>query len=147
MKLIEKTDLMDGDWSYQWTAEELKNEKDCLRLAISACTLGELDRVECRGYMDMDTHENYCSFKSQRDFANGLDQVKKIEADGVTLDTNHPFAGKVLNFVGTVRENREATEEEVQHLIKHLTGGCEGCGKHKEGCGKQQEGCQGGCCG
>ena len=74
-------------------------------------------------------------------------QVKKIEADGVTLDTNHPFAGKVLNFVGTVRENREATEEEVQHLIKHLTGGCEGCGKHKEGCGKQQEGCQGGCCG
>lgn len=85
MKLIEKTDLMDGDWSYQWTAEELKNEKDCLRLAISACTLGELDRVECRGYMDMDTHENYCSFKSQRDFANGLDHVKKIEADDIDI--------------------------------------------------------------
>ena len=69
-------------------------------------------------------------------------KVVKIEQDGVTVDTNHPLAGKKLNFTGTIIENRDATEEEIQHLIKHLTGGCNGCGHHHgEGC----EGCGEGC--
>ncbi len=67
-------------------------------------------------------------------------KVIKIEEDGVTIDTNHPLAGKTLNFTGKVVENREATEEEVQHLIKHLTGGCAGCGHH-HGDGCDHEGC------
>ena len=73
--------------------------------------------------------------------------VVKVEADGVTLDTNHPYAGQVLNFTGKVIENREATEAEIQNLIRQLTGGCSGCGGGcKDGDCKDGK-CEGkGCC-
>ena len=54
--------------------------------------------------------------------------VLKIDNDGVTVDTNHPLAGKMLHFTGEVIENRPATEDEINALIKHITGGCGGCG-------------------
>ena len=81
-------------------------------------------------------------------------KVVKIEEDGVTVDTNHPLAGKILNFKGKVIENRDATDEEIKHLIKHLTGGCNGCGHHHgegcescgDGCGHNEEGCGCGHC-
>lgn len=71
-------------------------------------------------------------------------QVKKVEADGITIDTNHPHAGKTLNFVGEVKENREATLEEIKVLLAHMSGeGCSGCGHHhNKDCG---EGGCGGC--
>lgn len=69
--------------------------------------------------------------------------VTKVEGDSVTIDTNHPFAGKTLNFTGVIRTLRDATEEEVQHFIRQLTGGCGGCGKG--GCG--EGGCGGNGCG
>jgi len=71
-------------------------------------------------------------------------RVVKIEDDGVTVDTNHPLAGKTLNFTGTIAENRDATEEEINKTIKMLTGSCHGCGHHH---GEGGEGCDEGCCG
>ena len=72
-------------------------------------------------------------------------RVTKGEADGVTVDTNHPMAGKTLNFTGEMIENRPATDDEVNALIKRITGGCGGCGGCGDGdCG---DGCSDGNCG
>ena len=75
-------------------------------------------------------------------------RVDKIEDDGVTLDTNHPLAGKTLQFTGKVLENREATNEEIQKLLSHLSGECGGCGGNcGGGCGGDCGGSCGGGCG
>ena len=57
------------------------------------------------------------------------------------MDLNHPLAGLDLLFKGEIVENREATNEEVQQMLNHISGegGCGGCGcdhDHQgEGCG------------
>ena len=67
----------------------------------------------------------------------------------VKVDLNHPLAGETLIFEGKVLESREATNEEIQMLIKHMTGGCSGCGGNCHGncdgdCGGQGD-CDCGC--
>jgi FKBP-type peptidyl-prolyl cis-trans isomerase SlyD len=49
--------------------------------------------------------------------------VVEADQDRVTVDANHPLAGEHLNFDVTVREVREASEEEVSHGHAHGPGG------------------------
>ena len=74
---------------------------------------------------------------------NGL--IVEIGEDTITVDLNHPLAGKNLNFAGKVVQSRPATNEEIQDALKSMTGegGCCGCGGGDCGDG----GCEGGDCG
>jgi FKBP-type peptidyl-prolyl cis-trans isomerase SlyD len=69
-------------------------------------------------------------------------RVVEITDNQVTIDTNHPLAGQKLQFTGTILENRDATNEEIQQMVNYLSGegcgcGCDDCG---DGCGKHEKG-------
>ena len=49
--------------------------------------------------------------------------VVKVERDFVTVDGNHPLAGRTLHFSVEVEEVRKATHEEVSHGHVHGPGG------------------------
>lgn len=88
-------------------------------------------------------------------------RVSKIEEDNVTIDYNHPMAGKTLMFTVKILGIREATEEEIQTGVVGglaAAGGCCGggsCGgeshthSHEEEhqcCGGHTGENAGGCC-
>ena len=50
-------------------------------------------------------------------------KVVNVDESAVTMDFNHPMAGKDLYFSGSVMEVREATEEEIDHGHAHGVGG------------------------
>jgi len=49
--------------------------------------------------------------------------VTAVEDEVVTVDANHPLAGKSLKFNVTVEEVRDASEEEIEHGHVHGAGG------------------------
>jgi FKBP-type peptidyl-prolyl cis-trans isomerase SlyD len=49
--------------------------------------------------------------------------VTKVEKDTVTLDGNHPLAGKTLHFAVEIEDVRQATKEELSHGHVHGPGG------------------------
>ena len=77
--------------------------------------------------------------------------VNEVTDTTVTVDLNHPHAGKDLTFQGEVVTSRPATTEEIQGMLNMLSGeGCScGCcggdcgGDCGDGCG--DHGCGGHC--
>ncbi|PLY04581.1 MAG: peptidylprolyl isomerase [Arcobacter sp.] len=69
--------------------------------------------------------------------------VKTFTDDEVTIDYNHPMAGKTLMFSVTILSLRDATEEEIQTGVvggmAAMGGGCCGGGGHDNAS-------EGGCC-
>jgi FKBP-type peptidyl-prolyl cis-trans isomerase SlyD len=53
-------------------------------------------------------------FQTNRDNTTFTMRIIKIDENLAVLDGNHPFAGKTLNYKGTILEVREATYEEMK---------------------------------
>lgn len=55
---------------------------------------------------------------------NGVQMVVviKVAEDEVTIDANHPLAGKNLNFSVEITDKRDATDEEIVHGHAHTPG-------------------------
>ena len=66
-------------------------------------------------------------------------RVVKVEGDDVTVDGNHPLAGKHLNFAVTIQDVREASADELAHGHPHQDSGCCGGGEAKDG--EEKGGC------
>lgn len=79
--------------------------------------------------------------------------VKAVSETAVTMDFNHPMAGKTLNFSGKVESVRDATEKELTEglhgeYLPQEECHCDGHCKHGEGECKHGEGeCKHGNCG
>lgn len=78
--------------------------------------------------------------------------VKSIAGDDVTIDYNHPMAGKTLMFSVSILDVRAATEEEIQTGVvggMAAAGGCCGggsCGTDDSAEHSHEHGSEGGCC-
>ena len=62
-------------------------------------------------------------FQIEKDGMHRLITVIEVGGDTVTIDANHPMAGKNLNFWVQIVERRDATTEEIEHGHAHGEGG------------------------
>lgn len=62
-------------------------------------------------------------FEAQDDDGHQIVTVVGVDDDNITLDTNHPLAGKTLHFEVEIIEVRDATPEELDHGHVHGPGG------------------------
>lgn len=81
-------------------------------------------------------------FQAQQEDGTHIVTVVSMDGDNVKVDANHPLAGKDLHFSVTVKDVREASEEELSHGHVH---GDQECGDDCE-CG-DSEGSSGCSCG
>ena len=74
-------------------------------------------------FSGVDTVEAGMQFSVQSEAGEEVVTVSKVEGEMVTIDANHPLAGKTLTFDVTIVGVRDATAEELDHGHVHGHGG------------------------
>ena len=82
-------------------------------------------QVPLEAFENMDKVEPGMQVSAQTDQGTINLVVTEVEGDQVTVDANHPLAGKSLKFNVSVEDVRDASEEEVAHGHVHGPGGHE----------------------
>jgi FKBP-type peptidyl-prolyl cis-trans isomerase SlyD len=70
----------------------------------------------------------YRTIGSEAEFSNESGETRKfvvthVDEGTVTLDSNHPFAGKTVTFFIKITDVRDPTEDELKHGISQQPGG------------------------
>ena len=82
-----------------------------------------IQRVPRRGLQSAGEVRKGMQFQGRTDGGMRMFTVTAVTGDMVTLDGNHPLAGKTLHFDVQVVDVREATAEEMEHGHVHGPGG------------------------
>lgn len=85
MRVIDVEQYIRGNKCYELAVPEIKTDKEFYSFVYDVAGVGTVDRIECTGYLDMDTHENFITFKNRDEFRKNLADVKRIEADSITV--------------------------------------------------------------
>ena len=107
-----------------------KSVGDSMTVAVSAAEgYGEIQseliqEVPREAFQGVDSIEIGMQFEAQTVQGGSVPvTVTSVSDEVVTVDGNHPLAGKNLNFDVTIEEIRDATEEELEHGHVHGPGG------------------------
>lgn len=84
-----------------------------------------MQEVPRESFQGVESVEPGMQFQAQTEGGPLMVTVKKVEADTVVVDGNHPLAGQQLTFDVEIAEVREASEEEIEHGHVHGEGGVE----------------------
>ncbi|WP_294078841.1 FKBP-type peptidyl-prolyl cis-trans isomerase [Proteiniphilum sp. UBA5384] len=137
--------LSEGDkFSFRLTPEEAYGDYDDTRVIELPKNIFEID-----GKIDEQVLFEGNTLPMMDSSGNRLvGSVVSVGDEVVTMDFNHPLAGEVMHFEGTVMGVRDASVEEIAALFSTGGCGCGGCGSGEEdgcGCGANHESHAGGC--
>ena len=84
-----------------------------------------IQQVPMEAFQGMEKVEPGMAVTAQTDQGQINLVITEVNGDMVTVDANHPLAGKSLKFEVSVEEVRDASEEEMAHGHVHGPGGHE----------------------